>query len=154
MKEIEDNGKIRIENLSKLLKYISEITLNKTILAFRGEKKDYSKNKDGTNTELHPFINRKNYLKNEDKIYRESQRFNNQEFIEDKTTFDKLSRIQHYSAPTRLLDISEDLMSAVYFATEKKSDDQDSVLYIFEIQEDKVKYWDIKHHQRYFTRKS
>jgi len=137
-----------VETISEIFNYISsEITLSKTILAFRGEKKDYSKNKDTNgnvkSTELHPFIYRDEYLKNEDKIFRESQRFNNQEFIEDKTTFDKLSRIQHYSAPTRLLDISEDLMSALYFAIgERKNYEGDAIIYIFEIEEDRIKYYD------------
>ena len=135
----------RFCSLSCLINYISNIKLHNTILAFRGEKNDYSINKDKKDdfesTELHPSIYRNSYLKNEDKIFRESQRFNNQEFTEDRTTFDKLSRIQHYSAPTRLLDISEDLMSALYFATENNEEEY-CVLYIFKIKENKIKYYD------------
>jgi hypothetical protein len=133
-----------VETISEILDYISsKISLDNTILAFRGETKDYG------STKLLPAVYRDSYINSEDKIFRESQRFNNQEFLEDQTAFDKLSRIQHYSAPTRLLDISEDLMSALYFATEKKQKKQkkkqkkeNSILYIFEIQEDKIKYYD------------
>ena len=149
---IERKIEIRnINSLYELINYISRIDLNnslkdKTVLAFRGEKRDYSIKKENDNcfknTELAPFIYRKNYSEHEDTIFRESQRFNNQEFIEDRTAFDKLSRIQHYSAPTRLLDISEDLMSALYFATEGKKDKEESLIYIFEIEEDKIKYYD------------
>jgi len=136
MKQVEIK---KIKSLNKLFKYISKIKQKSNItLAFRGEKEDYSK----MNTELSPFIYRGNYLKKEDKIFRESQRFNNQEFIEDRTAFDKLSRIQHYSAPTRLLDISEDLMSALYFATENNNHKKDAIIYIFEIKEKQIKYYD------------
>jgi len=136
-------GKVKIQKvkkLSEIFDYLSKIKIkNDSVLAYRGEKEDYSKK----NTELWPFIYRDNYLENEDKIFRESQRFNNQEFFEDRTTFDKLSRIQHYSAPTRLLDISEDLMSALYFAIgEKKDYREDSIVYIFEIEKNKIKYYD------------
>jgi len=146
MKKIElypdksDSGVMSVNSLSSLFNYILNIKeADNTILAFRGEKMDYG------DTELYPSIYRSHYLlENEDKIFRESQRFNNQEFVEDRTTFDKLSRIQHYSAPTRLLDISEDLMSALYFATEKNDNDNDndSILYIFEIDEKEIKYYD------------
>lgn len=84
----------KVDSLQELLKYISEkieLKNNKTILAFRGEKIDYSINKDNDkcfkNTELAPFTYRKNYLEYEDTIFRESQRFNNQEFTEDRTAF-------------------------------------------------------------------
>jgi len=129
---------IYIEKLSEIFDCLSKIEIDdSSILAYRGEKEDYK------NTELCPFIYRDNYLENEDKIFRESQRFNNQEFFEDRTAFDKLSRIQHYSAPTRLLDISEDLMSSLYFAIgETKDFTKDAVLYIFEIEENKIKYYD------------
>ena len=137
-------GKIKKEKvttISEIVNYISKIKIkNNTILAYRGEKKDYSK----SNTELVPSVYRNNnYLENEDIIFRESQRFNNQEFLEDRTSFDKLSRIQHYSAPTRLLDISEDLISALYFAIGEKEDyEEDSILYIFELKTNKIKYYD------------
>ena len=127
------------KSLSSIFEYIENINLkaNKTILAFRGEKEDYG------DTALCPFIYRNNYIKNEDKIYRESQRFNDRDFDSDLTTFDKLSRIQHYFAPTRLLDISEDIMSSLYFATEKSNESKkDAILYIFEIKEKKIRYYD------------
>ena len=83
------------------------------------------------------------------------QRFNDHEFLSDKTTFDKLSRMQHHSAPTRLLDITEDLMSAVFFSIDEidtKSNDKGNSkngkdtknprIYVFEIKEKSVKYYD------------
>jgi hypothetical protein len=127
-----------VYTISEIIEFIINIKIKKNIvLAFRGEKEDYKE------TALVPSLYRnKNFIKNEELIYREMQRFNDNEFIDDRTTFDKLSRIQHYSAPTRLLDISEDIMSAIYFAISDKQSNSDAILYIFEIDEKKIKYYD------------
>jgi len=75
---------ITVKSLQKLIKEVSKIKVDKeSFLVFRGESEDFKK------TALTPGIYRDNYIKNEDKIYREMQRFNDQEFLEDKTTFDK-----------------------------------------------------------------
>ena len=72
------------------------------------------------------------------------QRFNDADFSADKSTFDRLSRLQHYGAPTRVLDISEDIMSAIYFAVENhdKNDAKTPIVYVLEIDKDKIKYYD------------
>ncbi|WP_133406876.1 FRG domain-containing protein [Parashewanella tropica] len=127
-----------VSKLSELIDFIKEIgDTTDNLLVYRGEKKDYEE------TALVPFVYRKNYISKEDIIYRESQRFNDDSFHQDKTTFDRLSRIQHYSAPTRLIDVSEDLLSAVYFAiAEKKELETDALIYIFEIKKNEIKYYD------------
>jgi len=128
----------KVKRLEDIIKYISKLKNENRVLMFRGETKDYGK------TALVPLIYRDKYIENEDIIYRETQRFNDKEFITDRTTFDKLSRIQHYSAPTRLLDISEDLMSAIYFAIAEKNenDSYDAIIYIFEMERKSIKYYD------------
>ena len=132
-----------IKTLSKLIKKISDIKVSEdSFLVFRGESKDY------TETALLPGIYRNEFIKDEDKIYREMQRFNDHEFLSDRTTFDKLSRMQHHGAPTRLLDVSEDLLSAVYMAIEKKditskeSEKKNAIIYVFEIKNKDIKYYD------------
>ena len=129
----------RIGKLSTLVKIAGKIGRNTdNLIAFRGEKRDYEQ------TALVPLVYRENYIKKEELIYRESQRFNDEEFKSDKSTFDKLSRIQHYTAPTRLIDLSEDLLSAIYFAIadKDKNDKNDAIIYIFEIDKSKIKYYD------------
>lgn len=146
-----------INHISELIDFVTETgDISDSLLVFRGEKKDYG------NTALVPFVYRVNsYISNEENIYKESQRFNDKEFSVDKTAFDKLARIQHYSAPTRLIDVCEDLFSAVYFSiaeknaetlkikdteTEKefqaRKDSNDAIIYIFEIDKEKIKYYD------------
>lgn len=132
--------KKKIKKLSELINFVSKIgKQSENLLVFRGEKKDYGK------TALVPLVYREGYIKNEDVIYRESQRYNDYEFGSDKSVFDKLSRIQHYTAPTRLIDVSEDLFSAIFFSINDKNIKEDKtnpIIYIFEIDRTKIKYYD------------
>ncbi|MBN2652372.1 MAG: FRG domain-containing protein [Spirochaetales bacterium] len=138
LQELNKNNSIKnpivVSSLSELISAVLKIKTDH-LLVFRGEEKDYK------DSALCPSVYR-DYLSSEDKIYRESQRFNDEFFTGDKTAFDRLSRIQHYSAPTRLIDVSQDLLSAVFFAFDKKKDNEDAIIYIFEINEKKVKYYD------------
>ncbi|MHC6657376.1 FRG domain-containing protein [Aeromonas salmonicida] len=125
----------KVESISELIDYVANIN-TKNLLVFRGEKQDYGE------TALFPCIYRHNYIESEDRIYRESQRYNDSSFYDDSSAFDRLSRIQHYSAPTRLIDVSEDLLSAIYFSIAEKEDNSDAVVYVFEIDSSKIKYYD------------
>lgn len=138
--------KIKTKEIDTIADLINEVKNFKPMksenpLYFRGESEDFKENA------LKPSIYRSEaLLENEHIIYREMQRFNEHEFISDKTAFDKLSRMQHYGAPTRLLDLSEDVLSALYFALEeraksKKAESQ-CVLYIIEINREAIKYYD------------
>lgn len=130
----------KIRRLHELVRFVSDIgNKSNNLIVFRGEKQDYGA------TALVPLVYRDQYIKYEDVIYRESQRFNDAEFSADQGVFDQLSRIQHYTAPTRLIDVSEDLLSSIYFAIAEKevgTDLEDAVVYIFEVDKNKIKYYD------------
>lgn len=142
--------KIKHQNVSSIREFVEFLTSSEMLPSadneryFRGEPKDYEEGA------LTPSIYTKSgRLKNEPVFYREMQRFNDQEFRDDKTTFDKLSRMQHYSAPTRLIDMSEDALSALYFAlgigqkkskTDGKKDK--AVVYVIDVASKNLRYYD------------
>ena len=140
--------KIAIKEVSSLAQFIVELTDLVPIPSvtteryFRGEPEGC---KEGA---FKPSVYRKlSWLENEPNYYREMQRFNDQEFRDDKTTFDKLSRMQHYSAPTRLIDMSEDALSALYFALrgaqlKTKEPEVGAVVYVIDVLSKNLRYYD------------
>lgn len=67
-----------------------------------------------------------------------------QEFSADSLMLDRLVRMQHYGLPTRLLDVSQNFLAALYFATaadpEKPGDD--GAVYIIRGSTNLKKYYD------------
>lgn len=128
---------VDVKSIDKLIKKVLSLVKpdKGNVLYFRGENADYGEHA------LTPSVFR-GYLEHEHRIYREMQRFNDHEFAADKTAFDKLARMQHYQAPTRMLDMSEDVLSALYFALDGRKDGETGVVYVLEIDRDAVKYYD------------
>lgn len=94
---------------------------------------------------LEPSLFRKdgdgNYLDNEYIIYKELIISNSSDFQSDEYTLDRLVRMQHYSLPTRLLDITSNPLIALYFAC-KSAPNEDGEVIIFSMNRSEVKYFD------------
>lgn len=96
---------------------------------------------------LEPSIFRKdskgNYLYKDSEhiLYRELLVSNSADFEQDNYTLDQLVRMQHYSLPTRLLDITSNPLIALYFACKSSPDDEGEVI-TFTIDRQKIKYFD------------
>ena len=71
------------------------------------------------NYELKPSIYRnENFIKNEDKIYRETIAKVPYDF-NGKSSIESLALMQHYGVPTRTLDLTTNALVALYFACEE-----------------------------------
>lgn len=91
--------------------------------------------------ELKPSIyRRESLIQNENRIYRDIIAQIPADFIGCISTFEKLVKMQHYSLPTRLLDITTNPLVALYFACE--DDTVDGKLFRFEVEESVIKYFD------------
>lgn len=96
---------------------------------------------------LEPSIRRKDergnfiYRDAEDRMYRELLVSNSIDFHGDVYTLDRLVRMQHYSLPTRLLDISSNPLIALYFACKSNPNDEGEVI-VFAMDRAQVKYFD------------
>ncbi|TLP70243.1 FRG domain-containing protein [Pseudomonas nitroreducens] len=125
-------------------KVLSEAGSNEAEVFYRGhsDRKKYK---------LEPSLFRKDtkgnytHLEYEDLLYRELIVSNAGDFDPDHHTLDRLVRMQHYSLPTRLLDITSNPLIALYFACKSKGDkkeESEGEVIIFTVPRGKVKYFD------------
>ncbi|MBE7217391.1 MAG: FRG domain-containing protein [Caulobacteraceae bacterium] len=82
-----------------------------SIFAFRGQSK--------WDWDLLPRLFRpefKNVLASERELIRDALSLHPEEFENDASMFERLARMQHYGIPTRLLDLTANPLTALYFA--------------------------------------
>jgi len=91
-------------------------------------------------TPAHKRINP--FIKNEDKIFREVILRTPSEFNSEKTTIEKLVKMQHYGLPTRILDITSNPLVALYFACTEKLNNNDGEVIVLKIPKNEVKFYD------------
>lgn len=104
------------------------------VLVFRGHSKRAY--------QLHPSVMRSPELVNaEDAMLRELVATHPAEFASDRTTLEQLARAQHYSLPTRLLDVSWNPLVALYFASNSHPGSTGEVI-AFRVKKDQVKFYD------------
>ncbi|NTW88596.1 MAG: FRG domain-containing protein, partial [Desulfobulbaceae bacterium] len=126
----------QLGSLENLLGILPELVDKDSFFFFRGHAdKKYT---------LLPSIYRKQrWYSNEDKIIREIIMRCPTEFSSMKSSFEKLVKMQHYDLPTRLLDLTENPLVALYFAcVGEEEKDEDGEIIFFRIPKSEVKYFD------------
>jgi hypothetical protein len=83
------------------------------------------------------------WIANEDILFKELVLRCPNDFSGQESTFQALVKMQHYSLPTRLLDITANPLVALYFACEsERSPSESGEVVVFRIPTSKIKYFD------------
>jgi hypothetical protein len=94
-------------------------------------------------TDILPILFRNQSRKKEEHLfYKSAIKEHPNLFCDDKTTLEKLARMQHYGIPTRLLDITQNPLVALYFACCDKNSKKNGEVVVFTKMSRSVKYYD------------
>lgn len=136
-KSTDPEGTYRVGSVRTFLDVLEEIsTSDDEVLYFRGHS--------NTSYKLVPSIYREdNWIENEDILHKEIILKCPNDFREQENTFQMLVKMQHYSLPTRLLDITANPLIGLYFAcSEGKNSGEDGEVIIVRMPKREIRYYD------------
>lgn len=127
-----------IKNIKEFLEEIENLESNNNLF-FRGHEDETYLLEPGVYRKDN--TTKKNLIEHEDVIYREVISKAPQDFS-GKNTLESLALMQHYGVPTRILDLTESALVALYFAcSNSKNDDKNGEVIVFDIPTESVKYY-------------
>lgn len=135
--KLEPEGSARVGSVRTFLDELERLTPERDfVYYFRGHTNFTYK--------LVPSIYRDpGWIENEDILFKELILRCPADFSDSLSTFQTLVKMQHYSLPTRLLDITANPLIALYFATEPSALSRESgEIVIFRVPKIDIKYFD------------
>lgn len=129
-----------IRSIDQLIDEVSKDTDDKRERFYRGVNFEHGIEKDLPKLARDDY---RNIKKAEDEIIKEALIYRPLEFENCRNTIEVLELMQHYGFPTRLLDITQNPLVALYFAcVGDKNKDNNGQIIIYDISKDNVKYSD------------
>ncbi|RGV57235.1 FRG domain-containing protein [Bacteroides intestinalis] len=111
--DIQDN----FHKISSLSEYINEITDFRERILNEGKSETlYFRGQSDSSWDIRPSIFRNSLVSAESKIIQTAMARVPHEFKECSSSFEELTKLQHYGLPTRLLDVTMNPLVALYFA--------------------------------------
>lgn len=121
---------------------LSEFTDTLVKINSEEEKTLFFRGHSNKNYELKPTLYRKErYYLSEHKIFREAILNCPQDFNNCKSAIEILVKMQHYGVPTRILDLSRNALTALFFACHS-SQNEDGEVIILNIPNEEICYYD------------
>lgn len=124
--------------------FISDVTkLLEVFNRFRNTNTIYFRGQANIEWSLQPSVYRNGWINKEHVMFKELLIRNPNDFFYAKSTFEKLTIMQHYGLPTRLLDITRNPLVALYFACLEKHDpEMPGELIVFTPDSNSMGYYD------------